>query len=180
MVTGYYDESSVANFPSLAEKVLSEHVPAGETHVAHIFPPSINRGVVAGEGDQMTEYAASVWDVIDHFCGIKMTEELNGADIHRLENVMTLVGLVRTKFDRLRIWFEETDMPNKYHICGLNYSIKGLPDTITFTTTHPRLSLPDPRYLRVHATCAKVANLSGASECIDKVIWDPEDIWVVL
>jgi hypothetical protein len=32
--------------------------------------------------------------------------------------------------------------------------------------------LPDPRYLRIHATCAQVANLSGAGECIDRVIRD--------
>jgi hypothetical protein len=55
-----------------------------------------------------TEFAASLWAVIDRFGGIKITEELNGADIHRIENVMTLVGDVHTKFDRLYIWFEET------------------------------------------------------------------------
>jgi len=61
----------------------------------------------------------------------------------------------------------------------VNHHTNTLPDTVTFTTTHPRLSLPDPRYLRVHAACAKVANLSGAGECIDKIIGDLEDIRVL-
>lgn len=55
-----------------------------------------------------TEYAASVWAVVDRFGGVKLTEELNGPDIHRIENVMTLGADVHSKFDRLNIWFEET------------------------------------------------------------------------
>jgi len=65
------------------------------------------------------------------------------------------------------------------NVHGVNIHTIGLPDTVTFTTTDPRLSLPDPRYLRVHAACAKVANLSGAGECIDKIIRDLEDIRVL-
>ncbi|EIW65116.1 uncharacterized protein TRAVEDRAFT_110998, partial [Trametes versicolor FP-101664 SS1] len=30
--------------------------------------------------------------------------------------------------------------------------------------------LPDPRYLRLHAACARVAHLSGAAECIAKIL----------
>lgn len=48
-----------------------------------------------------------------------------------------------------------------------------------FTTTDPSLPLPALRYLKVHATCAKVANLSGAAEYIDKVMRDLEDIQVL-
>ena len=54
------------------------------------------------------KYAASVWAVMDCFAGIKITEELNGPDIHRLENVMTLESGVHDLFDSLRIWLEET------------------------------------------------------------------------
>jgi len=55
-----------------------------------------------------TEFAASVWAAIDNFGGIKIAEEFDDDDIHRVENVMTLVEYVHTKFDRLQIWFEET------------------------------------------------------------------------
>jgi hypothetical protein len=45
---------------------------------------------------------------MDCFAGIKVTEELNGPDIHRLENVMTLDVGVHGLFDSLDIWLEET------------------------------------------------------------------------
>ena len=53
------------------------------------------------------EYAASVWAVIDHFGGILITEELNGPNIHRLENVLTMGIDLHTRFDNLLIWLEE-------------------------------------------------------------------------
>jgi hypothetical protein len=71
------------------------------------------------------------------------------------------------------------DIPNTYRVCGVKGLTKGLPSTVTFTSTDPRLPPPDPRYLRVHAACAKVAHLSGAGECIDKIIWDMEDTSVL-
>lgn len=44
-----------------------------------------------------------------------------------------------------------------------------LPATVTFTSTRAHLPLPDPRYLALHAACAKVAFLSGAGEYIETV-----------
>lgn len=38
------------------------------------------------------------------------------------------------------------------------------------------LPLPDPRYLALHAACARVVHLSGAREYIDKVCCDIETI----
>ena len=41
----------------------------------------------------------------------------------------------------------------------------GLPETVTFTT-QDNAPLPDPRFLALHAACAKVAHLSGEGEYI--------------
>jgi len=144
------------------------------TQAAHIFPASTNKHIATGEERHpKTDYAATAWAVVDRFGGVKVTEELNGANIHRLGNVMTMQVDVHMKFDSLGIWFEETGTPNKYNICARRQAnLAGLPPTVTFTTTDPRLPLPDPRYLRVHAACARVAHLSGAGECIDRVIRD--------
>jgi hypothetical protein len=46
--------------------------------------------------------------VIDCFAGFKIHEELNGLDIHRLENILTLRQELHTMFDTLALWFEET------------------------------------------------------------------------
>ncbi|KAJ8588954.1 hypothetical protein M405DRAFT_792280 [Rhizopogon salebrosus TDB-379] len=177
IVTGNTDFHSEENIPHIAERFLHERVPTVYTQAAHIFPVSTNKRIATDEERHPnTDYAATAWAVADRFGGVKVTEELNGAKIHHLGNVMTMQVDVHMKFDSLTIWFEETvccGTPNKYNICGRREaSLVGLPPTVTFTTTDPRLPLPDPRYLRVHAACARVAHLSGAGECIDRVIRD--------
>jgi len=55
-----------------------------------------------------TDYATSVSTVMDCFAGVKVTDELNGPNIHRLENVITLDVGVHGLFDNFFIWLEET------------------------------------------------------------------------
>jgi hypothetical protein len=65
-----------------------------------------------------TEYAASVWAIVDCFGGISVTKELNGDNIHRIENIMTLEVGVHSRFDGLNIWFEEM-------VCYMIKSVEG-------------------------------------------------------
>lgn len=52
--------------------------------------------------------------------------------------------------------------------------------TVTFTTEDPvKLPLPSREYFEIHAACCRVANLSGASERIDTILRDMEDILVL-
>ena len=55
----------------------------------------------------------------------------------------------------------------------------GLPPSVTFTSAVAGLPLPDPRYLALHAACAKVAHLSGAAEYIEKSFRELEDTKVL-
>ena len=56
----------------------------------------------------------------------------------------------------------------------------GLPEFVTFSSSDPeKLPLPKPAYLHIHAMCAKVAHLSGASEYIERVLRDLEEICVL-
>ena len=49
-----------------------------------------------------------------------------------------------------------------------------------FTTEDPEnLPLPSPEYLKIHATCAKIATMSGAGEYIDKILKGLEDTKVL-
>jgi len=49
------------------------------------------------------------------------------------------------------------------------------PPYVTFTTPdQEKLPVPSPTYLAIHAACTKVAHLSGARECIDKLYRDME------
>jgi hypothetical protein len=45
--------------------------------------------------------------------------------------------------------------------------------------SHPNLPAPDPRYLKLHAACAKVAHLSGAGEYIETIFRDMESMRVL-
>ena len=51
--------------------------------------------------------------------------------------------------------------------------------TITFGTTHPLLRVPNSRYLLLHATCAKVANLSGVADYFETVLEEWEEVPVL-
>ena len=49
---------------------------------------------------------------------------------------------------------------------------------ITFQTKTD-IALPNPDYLRIHAACCKVALLSAATEHMDKILEDLEDMRVL-
>jgi len=56
-----------------------------------------------------------------------------------------------------------------------------MPDRITLTTPDPDLlPLPHPEMLALHATCAKVAHLSGAGEYMNKIVDDMETLDVLV
>ena len=52
--------------------------------------------------------APSAWAVMERFGQVNGFLELNGPDIHRLENVMTMQPDVHAFFDRLALWLEAT------------------------------------------------------------------------
>jgi hypothetical protein len=63
---------------------------------------------------------------------------------------------------------------NRYEVKWFGFKPHGdLPRFVTFSTTDPvNLPVPAPELLTLHATCCKVANLSGASQHIDKIYRD--------
>jgi hypothetical protein len=56
--------------------------------------------------------------------------------------------------------------------------VVGLPAMVMFNA-QGGLPLPDPRYLALHAACARVAHLSGAGEYIDTFDKDMETTLVL-
>jgi hypothetical protein len=54
-----------------------------------------------------------------------------------------------------------------------------IPEFVTLASQDPTLSLPDPRYLKLHAACGRVAHLSGAGEHVDRVLRDAELVAVL-
>ncbi|KAI0748669.1 hypothetical protein C8Q80DRAFT_1173053 [Daedaleopsis nitida] len=138
------------------------------TRCCHIFSRTVNANIDVDKAKR--EYAASAWVVLDRMApDLKgVIEELHGAGINRLENVMTMDVALHACFVRMDIWLEPEDAENTYRVCykdGLKDLLRwyGIPETITFSTPDAnRLPVPAHRYLQLHGVCARVAHLSGA------------------
>ncbi|KAG8744955.1 hypothetical protein FRC10_009190 [Ceratobasidium sp. 414] len=148
------------------------------TEAAHISPFSLSEGK---DADQVRPNA-NVWQLIERFSGIDLLLEFGGQDINRLGNVLTLSMQEHKGFGTLKWWLEAIEgQPNTYRV-NARQSRSGLYGggaVVTFTTTDKRFELPNPRYLAIHAACAKVATASGMAEYIDRVISDMEDLVVL-
>jgi hypothetical protein len=125
---------------------------------------------------------------MESFGIIDVLAELDGANIHRLSNALTLDMSVHAAFDGLKLWFEEVPVsnikrfsfspwchlpqgaPNTYTVCstGNLAFLNALPPArqVHFTTNTGQ-ELPDPRYLKLHAAVCRVAHMSGAAGYLD-------------
>ena len=50
---------------------------------------------------------------------------------------------------------------------------------VEFSSRHERVPPPDPYLLALHAVCARVAHMSGATGFFDKLGWDAEETKVL-
>ncbi|PPQ80405.1 hypothetical protein CVT25_001718 [Psilocybe cyanescens] len=176
VVTGAYDVFSVETIQELATMYKSDpSARLGFTQCAHIFPASANLSIEPGSAKQ--QYASTLWAILYRFGYENLLDELNGSNVHHLENVMTLEPRLHTHFDRFDIWLVATNKLNRYMLESHNvYILRGYPEFVTFTTPDPEnLPVPSPIYLAIHATCAKVAQLSEAAACINKFYQDMEE-----
>ncbi|KAI5999985.1 hypothetical protein EDD15DRAFT_2362515 [Pisolithus albus] len=174
VVTKVYDTHMAWSDRTLRQAV-TDGAPVAITQCAHIFPESINPNTASDSNRE--DYAATVWAVLDCFGYPNLRQELDGAGIHRLENVMTMDVTTHQFFDTLKIYFTPTEVPNRYRLEGVHeYYLANRPEFVTFSTPDPdKYPLPNPTYLAIHATCAKVAHLSGAAEHIEEVFRRMED-----
>ena len=116
---------------------------------------------------------------------------LDGPKIHRLANIMTLDHFLHVHFDRLELWLEADDVcqdktcgytddlkllqnqNHTYRICSNDdLIIRDLPSTVTFISSDDKFDLPDPRYIKMHAACCRVAHMSGAAGYMDDIMDD--------
>lgn len=166
--------------------VLKAQVPAYGLHCSHIFPDIVNKGVEEDPSEETSKtatakanYAASVWAVLERFGYTTLSEELDGKNIHRLDNILILDPVAHDHFDHLELWFEPVPgRKNTYYIkhSDVVYFHHNWKTEVTFTTPDPiQLTVPNPQLLELHAACARVARLSGAGEYIEKVLMELED-----
>jgi hypothetical protein len=121
-----------------------------------------------------------------------LPEKLVGNGIHTLENVMTLDLNFCFFFETLEVWFEaivsgvgiftprteglQDDQDNTYAIRARKNGIllQCRDNPIRLTSHHPDLPLPNRTFLAIHAACCRIADLSGATDYIQKTLDDME------
>ncbi|KAF8138929.1 hypothetical protein EV363DRAFT_553096 [Boletus edulis] len=144
---------------------------AVNTRCAHIFPEATYFGVEPkSKENNKLDYSASVLAVLKRF-GYDIGS-FNGENVHCLTNVISMEFNVHEAFDRLKLYFEATSQKDCYEIKW--FSCKPYPNVreyVKFSTSDPEnLPIPACELLSLHATCCKVAHLSGATEYIDEII----------
>ena len=117
----------------------------------------------------------TAWTILDQLGYTPILEELQGANLHRLENILTLDVNLQMAFDRLTLWFEAIG-PNDYYVrTARGFRRRDLPQRVQFVTQRSNLPLPSPRHLQIHAACCRIAHLSGGAESLDKIYSDDEE-----
>ncbi|KAK1228121.1 hypothetical protein PQX77_008856 [Marasmius sp. AFHP31] len=180
VVTGLYDNSAFDESASgrIDQEAIRDVKISVNTECTHIVPEStyFNTSNTPAEKD----YPASLLAVLKRF-GYDV-DNLNGAKVHSLYNVMTTEYDVHDWFDSLNLWFEATPVVHCYHVKtdSGRFPHPMAPTEITFAPSErPELPLPSPELLALHAACAKVAHLSGAGAYLDELDRDMEDLCVL-
>ncbi|KAF8550034.1 hypothetical protein OG21DRAFT_1420364 [Imleria badia] len=144
------------------------------TQCAHIIPEATYFGVEPkSKENTKLDYSASILAVLKRF-GYDINK-LNGENVHSLTNVISVESNVHEAFDRLMLYFEATAI--KW------FGLKPHPSVckfVKFSTPDPEnLPVPACELLALHATCCKVAHLSGAAEYIDEIYRDADKLDVL-
>ncbi|KAF8125459.1 hypothetical protein EV363DRAFT_1402453 [Boletus edulis] len=172
VVTGIYDAMAEVDNTTAMDGTV-------HTELAHILPEStcFNVSDTRTSSPEEKDYSASVLAVLQRF-GYDI-EKVNGPKVHSLYNVMTMQKDAHDAFDRLEMWFESTGVANRYRV-QTTRRIHDVPCEVTFTSPDPLvLPFPSQELLALHAACAKVAHLSGASEYLDNLDRDADELDVL-
>nr|VWO99686.1 Lactoylglutathione lyase (EC (Glyoxalase I) [Ganoderma boninense] len=158
------------------------------TVCCHIFPESLSNIAFGGTGAEERQ-VASVWTILERFGYTDVCAQLEpragateGADFHRMENILTLDMVIHHWFDDLMVWLEEVPGERDcYYIrlaAPLTHCNAGIPEKVQFVA-HSDHPLPSPRLLQIHAACCRIAQLSGAAKHLDEILDEAEEIKVL-
>ena len=143
--------------------------------------------------------------MVERYAEISIHTELDGSNIHRATNILTLGTAVHSRFDALRVSLEPIqESPVRCLPFCSNATISllkllddqhtylvrtwpenrhqryGVPQQVTFTDhSNGEIEMPDWRYLKLHHICAKVLHLSGAGEVVETFEREIEQLHVL-
>ncbi|OAA63288.1 Ankyrin repeat-containing domain protein [Niveomyces insectorum RCEF 264] len=144
--------------------------------VAHILPHSLMKTSTGVEMDASCQAVLAVLNMFDH----GVVHMINGIDIDRPRNGLTLSHMMHNCFGSFRLYFEAVDNQyNTYRILSFKAAddrALRLPVTRTLFATEDRtIDPPSPRLLALHRAIAHILHLSGAGAYIDWIFRDTEE-----
>ncbi|KAH6624130.1 hypothetical protein B0J18DRAFT_444384 [Chaetomium sp. MPI-SDFR-AT-0129] len=144
--------------------------------VAHILPFSLTKVEACGELNDSKKAAIAILNMVD----IDVIHLIEGADIDRPRNALTLSLEMHRRFGNFEIFFErvvDDDTADTYEIRAFHpflAAVLRVPVRRTFFS-HPSIDPPLERLLQLHSAIGHILHLSGASEYIDDILRDMED-----
>ncbi|KAG8752590.1 hypothetical protein FRC11_008215, partial [Ceratobasidium sp. 423] len=171
MLSSTVDTISVESLPWLMDEVMnSRKILVMSTHCCPILPRCENYGPAKASENPVT------FGNLTQLFGDVSGHGLSGSGINDLRNLMTLSIEVHESFSKLEIWLEPIEgTENQYNIRRRDLYIEPhLPPMVAFSNVSTDLPLPDPRYLALHAACARVIQLTGAAKYIAGILRNAE------
>ncbi|CAA7270461.1 unnamed protein product [Cyclocybe aegerita] len=151
--------------------------------VAHVLRRAVG-GQSHRETDPSFRLAAATFDILRNYTRLPDDYLRNLEDhIDHPSNAITLEPNTHTLFDQYQIcllptatehtyaldWFDKSRVADFLSgLCKLGG--RNLADPVVFRNHAPAYHMPDPIFIRIHATVAGVLDMSGAAEFIDDLI----------
>ncbi|KAJ3559797.1 hypothetical protein NPX13_g9485 [Xylaria arbuscula] len=152
--------------------LLSRERRAAPLEVAHIIPHSLMTVAANSELSPSKQAALAILNMFD----TGVVHEIEGSNIDRPRNALTLTQENHDAFGRFEIFFEHVaDYTYRIDTLEPRYLFEDLPVTRTLHLSENRtIDPPSPRLLAVHRAIAHILHLSAAGEYIDKLLRDIE------
>ncbi|KAH0562537.1 hypothetical protein GP486_002777, partial [Trichoglossum hirsutum] len=185
VITGYFDLATAqVRDPAVddsGQPLIGQDI--FRTEVVHIVPHALGEAI--REDSPLSPNKSTFWDVMKLFHP-EMEQRLNGVEIDRPFNAMTMTADLHSSFGSLGWYLEEDSIQPEPHA----YIFKESPGTHLFLnrifrpkTEQQRVrfvsangtELPDPGLIALHRACAKILGMSGAGKYIERLLRDDED-----
>ncbi|KAG6378378.1 hypothetical protein JVT61DRAFT_12633 [Boletus reticuloceps] len=192
LVTGLLDLGALDGCAELRAMAKCKGKAGVQIEAAHILNAStiqcIDPTLPTGEDSVVqTQHAADTMAILESFGFSEFTKAFKqSGGIHQVWNLLSLQHDINYNFGKLDMWFESTDQlghyelvidePHKSFIHGLQRTPDdGAPIIVNFPSYGAEVPPPSPGLLALHATCARVAHMSGAAEFFYQLEEDIED-----
>ncbi|KAI3326742.1 hypothetical protein HD806DRAFT_520481 [Xylariaceae sp. AK1471] len=152
--------------------------PTDRLEVAHILPHSLMKADAGGELNPSKQAALAILNMFD----TGVVHLIDGTDIDRPRNAVTLTAFLHTLFGDFQVFFESVpdQPPHTYRIASFypSHLVSEITFPITrtlYTTNDKSIDPPSPRLLAVHRAIAHILHFSAAGEYIDKLLRDMDE-----